>query len=77
MRNREHEYFQYKAGVLDEEAWKSYREVLRVSLGFERGRKWWQSVARDTFAPDFVKMVDEFIERSPEVNYIEALGTWE
>jgi len=34
MRNREHEYFQYKAGVLDEETWKSYREVQRVLLGF-------------------------------------------
>jgi len=34
MRNREHEYFQYKAGVLDEETWKSYREVQRVLPGF-------------------------------------------
>ena len=31
MRNREHEYFQYKAGVLDEETWQSYRQILRFS----------------------------------------------
>ena len=77
MRNREHEYLQYKAGVLDRETWDSYRQILRFSLGFERGRKWWRSVARDTFAPEFVKMVDEFVADIPKVDYIEALGTWE
>lgn len=42
MRSREHEYFQYKAGLLDEDVWLSYREILSVTLGDERGRRWWK-----------------------------------
>ena len=40
-------------------------------------REWWNSVARETFAPDFVRKADEFIANAPDVNCIEALGSWE
>ncbi|MDH3421003.1 MAG: hypothetical protein OEM78_16155 [Gammaproteobacteria bacterium] len=36
MRNREYEYLQYKAGVFDEAAWKSYQETIYLSFGRPR-----------------------------------------
>ena len=77
MRNREHEYLQYKAGVLDEESWQTYRKILLFSLGFERARKWWDSGVKEFFAPSFVEMVDDFIAGYPPVDFVEEFGTWE
>lgn len=31
LRNREFEYFQYKSGLLDEETWLSYRQVILIN----------------------------------------------
>lgn len=31
-RDREHEFFQHKAGALDEQVWLSYREVTCITL---------------------------------------------
>ncbi len=77
MRNREHEYFQYKAGVLDEETWLSYRQVLYVNFGIERGRKWWNAVGRETFAPEFVAMVDDLIAKTQMRDFVTGLGDWD
>jgi hypothetical protein len=77
MRSREHEFFQYKAGLLDEDVWLSYRAILRVTLGDERGRKWWNTVGADQFDPGFRQMVNDYIADSPVGNGRARFGSWE
>ena len=47
LRNREFEYFQYKNGLLDEETWLSYRQVILINHTSELGRKWWHEVGKE------------------------------
>ena len=77
LRNREFEFFQYKAGILDEAAWQSYQQTLHYSLGTERDRRWWDKVGRESFDTDFVKMVDKFIRGAPLNNLIQDMSNWE
>lgn len=77
MRNREHEYFQYRAGVLDEKAWESYRQAMRFSGSNARVRRWWKVIGRNAFDPDFVRMVDELHAGLPEDDLIRLFGSWE
>jgi hypothetical protein len=50
MRNREHEWAQYKDGLLDEATWLSYKAIIRFTLGSKRRRVWWR-VAKRGFSP--------------------------
>ena len=77
MRNREHEWMQYKDGLLDEATWQSYKTILRFTLGSARRRVWWNTWKR-AFSPDFITMVDEFIGEVPESDPMdEFFGRWE
>ncbi len=77
MRNREHEWFQYKDGILDETTWLSYREILRITLSSKRHRTWWKK-AKPVFDSDFVETVDSFIGEIPESeSWEEQMGAWE
>ena len=77
MRNREHEFFQYKDGILDEETWRSYRAILGVTLSSRRHRAWWNK-ARPVFDSQFVEMVDSHLSGIPESESWEAqMGEWE
>ena len=77
MRNREHEWFQYKDGILDEATWLSYREIIRQTLSSTRHRIWWNK-ARMVFDSDFVEMVDLFIGEIPESDtWEEFFGAWD
>ena len=77
MRNREHEWFQYKDGILDEATWLSYREIIRITLSSARHRTWWNK-AKMAFDSDFVEVVDLFIGDIPESDiWEEVFGAWE
>ncbi len=65
MRNREHEWFQYKDGILDEPTWLSYREIIRLTLSSKRHRTWWNKM-KLVFDSEFVEIVDRFIGETPE-----------
>lgn len=77
LRNREFEYAQYLNGVLDEESWLSYRDVLLFNFTTPRGRKWWNKVGRNIPGTEFAAMVDELIEGSPVNSAMDQLGTWD
>ncbi len=77
MRNREHEWFQYKDGILDEATWLSYREIIRITLSSKRHRTWWNTT-KAAFDSEFVEVVDGFIDQIPESNiWYEFMGAWE
>ena len=77
LRNREFEYFQYKAGSLDDAAWQSYYETLHYTFGTERMRRWWEIVGRESFDSEFTQLVDDFIKDSPTNNSIRDMSSWD
>ena len=46
MRAREHEWLQYKDGILDETTWLTYRNILPLILASKRQRTWFRGLTR-------------------------------
>jgi hypothetical protein len=77
MRLREHEWFQYRDGILDEPTWMSYQKIIRLTLSSKRHRAWWEKM-KGVFDPGFVEIVDQFIRQTPESNiFDENLRGWD
>ena len=72
LRAREHEYMQYKSGVLDEAAWESYRGVIYFVLGTPRARQMWGQI-RSYFNPEFSQVVDTMISHAEPVDFWKQL----
>jgi hypothetical protein len=75
-RNREFEYFQYVNGLLDEETWLSYRQVILINHSSDRGRAWWDKVGRGIVDPEFARLVDELLENAEPDDTYERMSTW-
>lgn len=69
IRAREHEWLQYRNGVLDRDAWISYKNALPIILCNRRGREWWEKLGRVQFAPEFQKIVDEVLSTNPDNDF--------
>ncbi len=65
MRQREWEWFQYRDGVIDQATYCAYHEVIAFHLGAPRTRRWWASVGRLGFNPEFVAEVDALLLNRP------------
>lgn len=77
MRNREHEWLQYKDGILDEATWMSYRNIIPLTLSAKRHRIWWNNIKTD-FDSAFVEIVDQLIDEIPESEiWEETMGAWD
>jgi len=61
LRAREHEWFQFQHGALDESAWRSYSTAIPLVLASERSRAWW-GVMKPAYDTRFVEVVDELLE---------------
>ena len=72
LRTREHEWLQYKSGVLDKETWESYRGVIYFVLGTERSREMWE-LTKAYFNPEFVEMVSQMMHEVPTIDYWNSL----
>ena len=77
LRNREFEYLQYRSGSLDENTWKSYKDLILMNHATERGRVWWDKVGRGIVNPKFGEMVDEMLSNHPNNGTWEELGNWD
>lgn len=77
LRNREFEYFQYKSGSLDENTWKSYKDLILMNHATAKGRVWWDKVGRGIVNPSFGEMVDGMLARHPENGTWDELGNWD
>jgi hypothetical protein len=70
LRNREFEYFQYVNGLLDEETWLAYLNVIRINHSTELGRKWWDQIGRRFVDPQFADLVEEVLaDAEPDETY--------
>jgi len=76
LRNREFEYFQYTNGLLDEETWLAYRNVILVNHSAGIGRTWWDQVGRHIVDPTFAALIDELlVDAAPDDTY-KRMATW-
>jgi len=73
MRNSEYQWFQYRNGVLDETAWRSYQNIVSLILGTKRTRKWWKQVGHMGFDREFVQIVDGLVEGQPYTDYYDKI----
>ncbi len=73
MRSREHHWFQYQDGVLDEATWRSYQGPIGIVLGTQRARAWWNKIGRHTLDSKFVETVDGFIKGQPDTDYLDRV----
>ena len=70
LRNREFEYLQYVNGLLDEETWRAYLNVIRINHSTELGRKWWDEIGRGFVDPQFAALVDDVLAgANPDETY--------
>jgi hypothetical protein len=77
LRNREFEYFQYQNGLLDEETWLSYRNILVFNHSSPRGRAWWDKVGRTVVNTEFAAMIDTLLDESPIIDIYDMAGNWD
>ncbi len=77
IRNREFEYFQYQSGSLDENTWKSYKDLILMNHATERGRIWWEKVGREIVNPKFGEMVDQMLANHSNNELWDSLGNWD
>jgi hypothetical protein len=76
LRNREFEYFQYNNGLLDEETWMAYLNVLRINHSTELGRIWWDYLGRGLVDPKFAALVDSVLAVSEEDSTYARMSSW-
>lgn len=69
---RQHEFFQWKQGLLDEKVFVSLHHVSFVVLGCRNGRHWWENEGRHLFSPEFV----EYIEDRVRARSFDDLESW-
>ena len=69
MRQREWEWFQYHDGVIDEDVYRTYHEVIAIFLGKPDTRYWWNNVGRSGLNPEFVNEVDKLLEKRELTEY--------
>ena len=78
MRQREWEWFQYQDGVIGEDVYRSYHEVITIHLGTRRGQKWWKALGRFAFNAEFVSEVDRLLASAGEAStYLRDMRTWD
>jgi hypothetical protein len=76
LRNREFEYFQFTNGLLDEETWLSYRQVVLINHSTGIGKTWWDEIGRAVVDPEFSKLIDELLENAQPDNTYKRMATW-
>ena len=73
MRQREWEWFQVKDGIIDDDVYKTYHEVIGIILGTPRTLAWWNGVGRMGMNADFVADVDDLLSKRGLTSYWDEL----
>jgi flagellar biosynthesis component FlhA len=69
LSRREFAFQEYQAGVLDESIWADEKEIIRLLLGTERTRSWWNSIGQYGWGQEFVDVIQETIVGQPLHSY--------
>lgn len=65
VRSREHQWLQYRDGLLDQQIWDAYANALPVILSFPKERAWWNFVKYRYFDNQFADAVDLLLADTP------------
>jgi len=65
VRTREYQWFQYKNGLLDKQAWEAYLTGITINLSYPRTRAWWKLVAYQYFDHEFADEVNKYMADIP------------
>ena len=57
LRIREYGWRQYNAGILDDETWESYMQILVSNLRLDKGKTFWEQES-GSVAPDFAAEIN-------------------
>lgn len=76
LRNREFEYFQYQNGLLDEQTWLSYRQVILINHSSPLGRRWWDRVGKRIVDPKFAEQIDELLKSAEVDTTYQQMLSW-
>jgi hypothetical protein len=77
MRQREWEWFQFHDGVIGDDVYRAYHDVIALHLGTSRGRKWWKSIGTYAFDSAFVAEVDRFLAEREGNTYLRDMRRWD
>lgn len=77
MREREWEWFQAREELIKADARQAYQSVIAIHLGTERTRRWWHTVGRLGFHPEFVAEVDQFIDGREPITWFADVLEWD
>lgn len=58
---RQNEYHQFRHGLLDREVWLASENIIRLLVGLEWIRNWWEAQGRRDRSADFTRLVDRLI----------------
>lgn len=61
---RQNEFHQYRNGLLDREIWLGSENIIRLLVGLEWIRNWWQEHGRNDRSAEFVELVDRLISKN-------------
>jgi hypothetical protein len=60
-------YYQYRAGMLDEERWQKHYADVRSIFGSPGVGEWWRArQAGPSMSPEFVALVEEILGEEPD-----------
>ena len=74
LRMREYIWLQHRAGLLDSVTFQTYSQSIRHILSSNRGRRWWHEFKSAGFHAEFVRFVDDQLERNPTYDFIKRLA---
>ena len=65
IRTREHQWFQYRDGLLDKKVWEAYSTAIPYVLTFPIERAYWNYVKHGFFDREFVAEIDSRLSDTP------------
>lgn len=70
-------WFQFRDGIIDEDVFRAYHEVIAIHVGTPRGRKWWEGTGHFAFNPAFVAEVDALLSKTEGSTYLLEMRRWD
>ncbi len=76
MRTREHQWLQYRNGVLDKATWLTYQSAIPAVIGSKRCRDWWKTFSSPLYEREFAESVDALLDGSPDSDLHQKILAW-
>ena len=69
LRQREWEWLLHKDGILPDDVYRTYVDVIHLFFSSERTKNWWNFVGKTAINSDFADEIDRIIESRPPTDY--------